>query len=441
MTENTEIRGIYLGNRGEEFKTLITSVLNLGKIKVAYVKLLTEEESLDMYASAFTSDFVDHKNNYQVLEQLGDLVANKFIVNYIHRRFPQLSTTEGVKIVARLRINYGSRNSFFEIANKLGFWDFISATNDMRMRKQKDLLEDVFEAFLGVTEKILDDKLSIGVGNAICYKILSAIFDGMDISLKYEDLYDAKTRLKELFDMCSDKLGPLRYEETKEENITISCAYRLQGAMYETRPNGTVNTNKIVGKYVKILIGQGSASLQADAQQHAAADAIRTLARQGYVKKPPAIYAKMTCAEPPVEKVTTREDVIGRCENDEKKINEQFFTRGKSKYQTKYTSTLLGMYCHDRNYAGVKECLKLGADPNVPDSERLSALDLLLIGKVDKKMVRKVIKRFFLSVQKIKIHKNIFEVYYSKYTGSYFGEIVDQLEFINESEELEQIEK
>ena len=63
----------------------------------------------------------------QIKKQMGDLTINKFIVNYSYKRFPQLKCTEGVKVVARLRINYGSRQSFSEIAEKLGIWNYISA--------------------------------------------------------------------------------------------------------------------------------------------------------------------------------------------------------------------------------------------------------------------------------------------------------------------------
>ena len=134
------VQGIYLGSRGEDFKKLIRSVLKKSKLKKKYIDMLTDNESMKSYASAFTSDSVDEDNNYQVMEQLGDLTGNKFIVMYMYKRFPQLKCSEGVKVVARLRINYGSKNSFAEFARKLGFWTFISATNDLRQRKMKSLL-------------------------------------------------------------------------------------------------------------------------------------------------------------------------------------------------------------------------------------------------------------------------------------------------------------
>lgn len=413
MTTLETLKGIYLGDRGKTFKTLIKSVLKKGKIKKNYVEILTSPESLQEYGAAFTSEQIDPNNNYQVYEQLGDLSGNKFIVWYIYRRFPQLKCAEGVKVAARLRINYGSKNSFYKIAEELGFWDFISATNDLRQRKMKPLLEDVFEAFLGVTETILDEQTMYGVGYACVYKILTAIFDDMDISLRYEDLYDAKTRLKELFDIHVDNLGPLVYEETKDDLITHSVAYRYDGGRYAERPDGTINTKKIVGQYRKIKIGEGSAALKADAQQAAAANAIQNLAKQGYVKYAPRIYAKFAgdYEEP---SLTTEADVI-KIIGSVEMIDEQFPTRGKSKYQSKYTSTALAHYCRERDYNGIKACLKLGADPNTFDSEGLSCLDLLLIGKVDEVIVKKVIKRFLKTEEKLFISEPVKRVYLSQY--------------------------
>lgn len=430
------ITGIYLGDRGVSFKKLISSLLKKGNIKQKYIDLLTTPESMEVFAAAFTSEQVDENNNYQVYEQLGDLTGNKFIVWYIYKRFPQLKCAEGVKVAARLRINLGSKNSFCSIAENFGFWDFISATNDLRQRKKKPLLEDVFEAFLGATETILDEHTKIGVGYACVYKILGAIFDEIPISLKYEDLYDAKTRLKELFDIHSEKLGPLRYEEKREELIAYSIIYRLDGAKYDTRSDGTVNMNSVVGKYKKVIIGQGSAALKADAEQVAAADALKNLAAQGFIKHAPSIYARFAGTRKDEKRKTTEQDVL-RLIGSVDQINDQFFTRGKSKYQSKYTSTALIHYCRKRDLSGIKICLEMKADPNVRDSEKMSALDVLLIGPKKEKVVFRVISAILQVTDFVDIHQNVFKIYYSQYEGTeldnpnFFMEIVQKMNLVD----------
>lgn len=389
--------------------------------------MLTDPEAMKIYGCAFTSELVDPDNNYQVLEQVGDLSGNKFIVNYMYERFPQLDCAEGVKVVARLRINYGAKESFCEIARKLGFWEFISATNDLRQRKMKPLLEDVFEAFLGATERILDRRKRVGVGYAIVHDILTSIFNEMHISLRYEDLYDAKTRLKELFDIHESSLGPLVYKEQKRDMITFSTAYRVQGGKYAEKvdAHGNVSVNKkriLGGKYVKI--GEGSASLKADAQQNAATTALETLNKQGWFKPVPAVYQKFNKGDDVKDdEVLSKESVQKMWGNDMTALQT---TKEKSKYQSKYQSTPLAMYTRIRNASGVRACLSLGADPNVQDSEGMYPTDLLFIGKTDEEAVQEILSLMFKKGV-LKMTRQVFEVYYTGYIGDYFGTIVDNL--------------
>lgn len=268
------------GSRGDDFKDMLRQILKQSKMKDKYINILLTNESLKEYGIAFTSKSANETENYEVYEQLGDLSANKFIVSYMYNRFPQLRCSEAVKIVARLRIVYGSKNTFYQIAESMGFWDYISSSEDQRNSEKKKLLEDTFEAFIGATEYMLDTKIKNGVGYAVVYEILKSLFDDIDISLKYEDLYDAKTRLKELFDFYNkggeNNIGTIVYEETKdlEAKLTTSTVYR-----------------KLLTHKEKI--GQGTASLKADAQQRASIVALLTLKRMGISKPIPEIYNKI----------------------------------------------------------------------------------------------------------------------------------------------------
>jgi dsRNA-specific ribonuclease len=426
-----EQKGIYLGSRGSDFKALISSLLRKGGLKSKYIEMLTDPEAMKIYGCAFTSELVDPVNNYQVLEQVGDLSGNKFIVNYMYERFPQLDCTEGVKVVARLRINYGAKESFCEIARKLGFWEFISATNDLRQRKMKPLLEDVFEAFLGATERILDSRKRVGVGYAIVHDILASIFNEMDISLRYEDLYDAKTRLKELFDLHESSLGPLVYKEQKQDMITFVTAFRVHGGKYAEKTdkfgNITVDKKRIVGgKYIKI--GEGSAALKADGEQNAAAAALDLLKKQGWSKPVPSVYTRFNNASDEKEASLDTQTIKKLWGSD---MNALQTTREKSKYQSKYQSTPLALYCRTRKIDGVKACLDLGADHNVPDSEGMFPTDLLFIGKTDESVVKKILKRMFKKTDTLKMHQQVFTVYFTGYVDDYFGKIVEKLVLID----------
>lgn len=421
--------GIYFGKRGDEFKKFIVDLLKLGKVKKSYVDILTNDENMKLYSAAFTSDLVDDTNNYQVFEQLGDKTVNKFIIWYIYRRFPQLKCPEGVKVAARVQINYCSKTSFAELAYKYSFWKYITATNEVRETNKIDLLEDVFEAFIGVTEWIIDnnikfkDKDIFGVGYASVYRILETMFNEINISLKHEDLYDAKTRLKEVFDLHVEKLGVLQYEcldqnmppggPIIQQLVEKKCrVYRLEGAKYEIRPDGTINNNRFVGRYNKILIGEGSAQYKAQAEQQAAAKAIKTLESQGYVKYAPAIYAQLSSGEKRVVKETlmslTKSKTNGEAAS---KVNVMIPQKGKNKYQNKYMSTPIFHFAKKRDIEGIEECIKSGADLSILDTDGLTVSDRVLIGEIDLALVEKCFKL----IPTTNISRNVYEQYKDKY--------------------------
>ena len=442
MSESKTKKGIYLGDRGQNFRMFIERILKTAKLNRKYIDILLLDSNLTMYGSAFTSELVDETNNYQFYEQLGDLTGNKFIVGYIYTRFPFLKCAEGVKVAARLRINYGSKTEFAKMADKLGFWPYISATLEARETERESLLEDTFEAFLGVTESILDATSRPGVGYTICYKILQSMYDEVNFSLVYQDLYDAKTRLKELFDLHGEKLGQLKYSDVQDDvYVTSYCSRR--------DPFGAV-----------VQMGIGRSKTKPEAQQIAAEAGISFLRDRGYTKHPPAIYGRIqriqngedltltkdsTTTVDDVETFLKRNREIdlqreigdrspigstsearsvasslsakrGSPEAERSEIDVQVYTRGKSKYRKIYSSTMLGMYCRKRDLEGITICLDRGADPNCTDSEGLTCTDLLLLGSVDTRFVKTVFRLFRNKVQgDLKIAQNVFEgkfVYY-----------------------------
>jgi|SRR5579864_1270487 dsRNA-specific ribonuclease len=259
---------VWLQESQENFKpskmqSLLTKTLGLAKIKQHYVNVLLRHE--DDYVQAFTAKSANANVNYEIFEMLGDSVANAFLTWYFFRRFPQLNCPEGVKVLARLKINYASKRSFASIADKLGFWPFINASKEAKDADPSSLLEDVFEAFVGVTTMILDNEYSVGVGFGIVYDLLAAIFDDLPISLEYEDLYDAKTRLKELFDANQSTLGKLEYND----EATSTTIYRVP----------------ISGP--KIKLGYGTGRTKAERQQMAAKIGLDLMEREGYTRKNP----------------------------------------------------------------------------------------------------------------------------------------------------------
>ena len=170
---------IYYGSRETDFINTIASVFKKGHLKEQYTQWLLSDESLKIFNDVFTSNTANVLENYEVYEQLGDITVNKFIVWYMYKRFPQLNCAQGVKIVARLRINYCSKQSFAQIAESLGFWPYITATEEERSHNKKPLLEDTLEAFFGALEFIIDKHTLTGVGYAVVFDILETIFSSI----------------------------------------------------------------------------------------------------------------------------------------------------------------------------------------------------------------------------------------------------------------------
>jgi dsRNA-specific ribonuclease len=258
-----EASPMYNGIRGDSFKNLLTMILKRGKISQKVIDVLLDEEGLNLYNVAFTHPSMDSDENYEYLEFLGDSVVNTAIVWYIARRFKKLQGSKGVKVMARLKINLISKKSFADCAQRLNLWDYISCSESIRMTNKRKVLEDVFEALFGVTTFLMDSKIFQCSGYAVVYAIVSSLFDEIAISLRYEDLFDARTRIKEIFD-CNKELGKLEYNTVKDvNNIFTSKAILI-------KQDGT-----------EIYLGMGSGNTKVDSIQNASEQSIYTLKTMG----------------------------------------------------------------------------------------------------------------------------------------------------------------
>jgi len=274
------------GYRNEMFQSFLFKLLKRSGLKDKYVHYLTGKDCIDLYSDAFTHISIHSEKNYEYLEILGDATCNKSIVWYIKERFPHLRNSEGVKVIARLRINLVSKKNFSQLAEKLGFLPFISCDKEVRDQKGKSLLEDVFEAFFGATELLLDQLLGIGTGYCICYRLMKSFLNDMNISLKYEDLYDAITRLKETFDYYRQQLPgrqcPLIWGNMIWENVkTMDGNQTVHLYQYDKCSNR------------KKLLASASASFLDEAKQSAASVFLRYLANEGYKRPIPSYYDKI----------------------------------------------------------------------------------------------------------------------------------------------------
>lgn len=297
---DVQLQEVYNGERGEAFDRLILSLLRKGKLSTAMTKKVYDKE---LFSQMFTHRSVNEQLNYEFHEFLGDLVVNKSIGQYLSRRFPQLRCPEGVRVITRLKINLVSKKVLAEVAESLGFWDFISATMEYRMTKKKPMMEDCFEAIMGMIEQQIDEKcckldksgrVTSGGGYKVCYNIIQTILDTYPICgglpgadgvqaglLDYLLLVDPKTRLKELFDSRKTELGKVKYRSERDGRLCHTTVFAENG-----------QSSRGMRFSQPMQLGTGTAALQADSQQAAAKMGLTFLKKQGITKAMPPFYQK-----------------------------------------------------------------------------------------------------------------------------------------------------
>jgi dsRNA-specific ribonuclease len=203
------------GIRRNEFSDFIKNIFIRSDIDEKYINILLNEESLKIYNNAFTSNTAnldrsllqdeDSSENYEIYETIGDSVFANFIYTYSLNRF-SFKTPNDVKSMSKIKSKYGSKNEFSSLSKKLGFLPFITASKYELQKNEIDILEDVFESFIGSTCFILDNNIRRGTGYNICYRILCSIYNQIDIPIEFEKLNDDITVLKEIFDPLDEEL-------------------------------------------------------------------------------------------------------------------------------------------------------------------------------------------------------------------------------------------
>lgn len=270
---------IYYGPRDDSFKKFLFKILEYTDVNESYLNKYINDQTLPFFNMAFTSSSADEQHNYEPFEQMGDSTIGKFIVWSSYQQFPQLrGKSEAVEIVARMKINLGSKDNLSRIAEDLGMWDFISASEDMRYRSKKKLLEDVFEALIGAIEFIIHDYSDPnysqpGLAYQLIYALLLKLFEPYGLKIDYNILVDSKNRLKGVFDQYKDKLGSEAVYKT--DRVLKNGKYIYVSKVYDAFNN---------------FLGEGAASLKKDAEKKASEMSIVTLERKNFKKIIPNLY-------------------------------------------------------------------------------------------------------------------------------------------------------
>lgn len=347
-----------IDHEGESLKNkmlnMITDILMIrGKLKPKYViKLLGIPEVLGYYERAFTHKSYDIINNYEFLEFLGDGTVNNCTKWYISRKFNEYDLTQSPQEpLSRLMITIVQNKTLADLALKLGFWSYLRSSMHQRQSDMKDMLEDVFEAFIGTTQWVIDQYIGMGAGYAICYNIISSILEEDErikkfvirrdaglAAINYDDVCDSITILKQTMEdaqlneqhigriipnpnpsviemdltrakqfmndgkgnrvpknqKASRVMKQAEYVIGREEVIINGTPYKKVFVEYWLQKGymtGPTNNLTFMPDAVKpILIGRGEGFEQKKAVFQASANALATLRRMGLSKPIPQSY-------------------------------------------------------------------------------------------------------------------------------------------------------
>lgn len=260
------------GNRDDEYRQFIIKLLTTrAKIKLSDAEIYTDRDSMDLFIMAMTHDSVNPTNradNYEMYEHFGDATCNKSATWYLKNRFPDIvkKGDEGVQYISKQKSIITSKPYLAKYSDELGFSTFIrfrpiefeytkDSGNISQTERHKKVItidrsmkEDVFEAFFGCLEDVIDKKEGFpGVGYSVAYTILASTWNDKYIPFTKNELIDAKTQLKEIFDkrkINGDKLDYITDKDTKEVSLVVVLnkpgAVEVKLAYQPTEPFRTV---------------------------------------------------------------------------------------------------------------------------------------------------------------------------------------------------------
>ena len=198
-------------SKNSNFKIFILSLLRRLDLNQQSLDAFTDEESMIEFSRAFTHKTWSKSFNYERYEFLGDTIINDTVGHYISVTFPHI---QNVAWMTRIKHTLISKKYLAGLAHKAKFLEFIRYGDELKPilacsyekataslnKEYLSILEDVFEAFIGALRDIVDKQTVDGVGGIIARNMVCTFLDKKTISVNYDDIFDSKSRLKEIYD-------------------------------------------------------------------------------------------------------------------------------------------------------------------------------------------------------------------------------------------------
>src|SRR5271156_3073183 len=112
----------------EELRVFIKGFLKIAGVKEFSIQQFTDDESMLMFADAFTHWTYNLEHNYELYEFLGNGTIKDVVVHYIHERFPYI-VNEGY--MTKLQHYMESKRALGGISKTFGFDEFVKYGEDL----------------------------------------------------------------------------------------------------------------------------------------------------------------------------------------------------------------------------------------------------------------------------------------------------------------------
>lgn len=221
-------------------------------MKELFDRLNIKPKNLELYTTAFShSSYVNEnhiKSDYERLEFLGDAVLELVASDYLYRT---KTINEGE--MTKLRASYVCENACYEYSKDLNLSKYIKVGHGEEIdggRYKKVILADIFEALMGA--------IYLDLGFSTAKKVIDSIVIPYVEDPNILFFSDYKSALQE-------------YVQTKQKSLEYEIVLE-QGPAH----------NKLFTTVVKIdgiIYGKGSAGSKKEAEQEAARDALKILAK------------------------------------------------------------------------------------------------------------------------------------------------------------------
>lgn len=221
-------------------------------MKELFNRLNIKPKNLELYTTAFShSSYVNEnhiKSDYERLEFLGDAVLELAASDYLYKT---KTIDEGE--MTKLRASYVCENACYEYSKDLNLSKYIKVGHGEEIdggRYKKVILADIFEALMGA--------IYLDLGFSTAKRVIDSIVIPYVEDPNILFFSDYKSALQE-------------YVQTKQKSLEYEVVLE-QGPAH----------NKLFTTVVKIdgiIYGKGSAGSKKEAEQEAARDALKILAR------------------------------------------------------------------------------------------------------------------------------------------------------------------